>query len=350
MGRIRRGGYLSMVKTYAEFLDDLKRKITSARHQAARTVNQELILLYWDIGKSILEKQESEGWGSKIIENLAKDLKQHFPEMRGFSQRNLKYMRNFAKTWPDHQIVQQLAAQLPWWHNVILMDKISNNSDRLWYARKAIENGWSRNVLTTQIESDLKVRLFRDDKTHNFSTTLPSPQSDLAHDALKDPYIFDFLSIGQEAQEREIENALVDHIQKFLLELGAGFAYVGRQFHLSVANSDYYLDLLFYHTKLHCYVVIELKAGDFKPEYVGKLNFYLSAMDDLVKGPEDRPTIGILLCKTKEKIIAEYALKDFSKPMGISEYKFGDVIPEKIKTALPSIEELEEAMGKPEMK
>ena len=339
-------GMNDITKTYAEFLSDLKTRIAAARNQAARAVNQELILLYWDIGKSILDTQAREGWGAKVIQQISKDLAGTFPEMKGFSERNLKYMRRFADLWPDRSIVQQAAAQLPWWHNVILMDKLPIDADRQWYVQKAVENGWSRNVLVMQIESNLKGRVARDDKTHNFSSTLPAPQSDLARDTLKDPYIFDFLSIGQEAQEREIEKALVDHIQKFLLELGAGFAYVGRQVHLSVGANDYYLDLLFYHTRLHSYVVIELKAGDFKPEYAGKLNFYLSAVDDLLKTPEDGPTIGILLCKTKDKVVAEYALKDIAKPMGVSEYKLGDAIPEKIKTALPSIEELEDELGK----
>jgi predicted nuclease of restriction endonuclease-like (RecB) superfamily len=334
-----------LTKTYAEFLDGLKNKIASARYQAARTVNQELILLYWDIGKSILDKQEQEGWGKKVIQQISKDLAQAFPEMKGFSERNLKYMRRFNGLWPDQLIVQQLVAQLPWGHNTVLMDRLSNDLDRQWYAQKSIENGWSRNVLVMQIESDLKGRSVEAEKTHNFAQTLPAPQSDLAHNTLKDPYIFDFLSIGQEAHEREIEKSLVDHIQKFLLELGAGFAYIGRQVHLEVDGDDYYLDMLLYHTRLHCYVVIELKAGNFKPEYTGKLNFYLSAVDAQLRSPEDKPTIGILLCKTKKKVTAEYALKDIAKPMGISEYRLGDAIPEKIKTALPSIEELEEELG-----
>jgi predicted nuclease of restriction endonuclease-like (RecB) superfamily len=335
-----------LTKAYADFLSGLKDRISTARNQAARAVNQELILLYWDIGKSVLDKQEREGWGKKVIQQLSRDLAQAFPEMKGFSPRNLDYMRTLARLWPDRQITQQLAAKLAWGHNMVLLDKISNDSDRLWYAQKAVENGWSRNILIMQIETNLKARLARDDKTHNFSVTLPAPQSDLARETLKDPYIFDFLSIGQEAHEREIEIALIDHIQKFLLELGAGFAYIGRQVHLAIGGNDYYLDLLFYHTRLHCYVVIELKAGDFKPEYAGKLNFYLSAVDDLIKMPEDGPTIGILLCKSKNKVVAEYALKDMAKPMGVSEYKITDSIPEKIKTALPSIEELEEELGK----
>lgn len=332
-------------KSYQAFLSDVKTRIASSRYAAARAVNTELILLYWDIGNSILQKQSSEGWGAKIVDHLARDLKASFEEMKGFSVRNLKYMRLFAETWPEKQIVQTLVAQLTWSHNVALLDKLSINSERLWYARKALENGWSRNVLIMQIESNLKARLGTDDKTHNFATTLHKLHSDFANNTFKDPYIFDFLHIAKEAQEREIEKSLVDHIQKFLLELGAGFAYVGRQVHLEVGDEDFYLDLLFYHTRLHCYVVIELKADKFRPDYVGQLNFYLSAVDAQFKAPEDHPTIGILLCKTKNKVVAEYALKDISKPMGISEYRLGDAIPEKIKTSLPSIEELEQGLA-----
>ena len=334
-------------KTYSDFLTDLKNKISSSRYEASRAVNKELILLYWDIGNSILRKQESKGWGKKIIQQLSQDLAKAFPEMKGFSERNLDYMRHFAKLWPDVQISQQVVAKLPWGHNIVLLQKISNDFDRLWYAEKAVVNGWSRNVLILQIESNLKGRVSSDQKTNNFEMTLPKLQSDLANNTLKDPYIFDFLSIGDQAQEREIEKALVDHIQKFLIELGAGFAYVGRQVHLDVGGKDFYLDLLFYHTKLHSFIVIELKTGELKPEYVGKLNFYLSAVDAQIKAPEDNPTLGILLCKTKNKVIAEYALKDISKPLGISEYRIGDSIPEKIKTALPSIEELEKGLQNP---
>lgn len=333
-------------KAYQDILTDLKAKISSSRYAAARAVNTELILLYWEIGNSILQKQETAGWGKKVIQQLSKDLGAAFPEMKGFSERNLDFMRQFAKFWPDSQITKQVVSKLPWGHNILLLQRISSDSDRLWYAQKAIENGWSRNVLLMQIESNLKGRLVSDDKTHNFAVTLPSPQSDLANNTLKDPYLFDFLSIGEEAHEREIEKGLVEHIQKFLLELGAGFAYVGRQVHLEVGGDDFYIDLLFYHTKLHSYVVIELKAGEFKPEFVGQLNFYLTAIDKQMKAPEDNPTIGILLCKTKNKVVAEYALKDISKPMGISEYRIGDAIPEKIKTALPSIEELEQELKK----
>lgn len=328
-------------KNYTDFLIGLKKRISSSRYETARTVNRELILLYWDIGNSILQKQESNGWGKKIIHKLSIDLAKAFPEMKGFSERNLDYMRHFAKFWPDREITQQLVAKLPWGHNIALLQKVPNDSERLWYAKKALENGWSRNILVLQIESNLKDRICSDQKTHNFDETLLKTQSDLANSTLKDPYIFDFLSIGAESQEREIEIALVDHIQKFLLELGAGFAFMGRQVHLDVGGQDFYLDLLFYHTKLHCYVVIELKTGDLKSEYVGKLNFYLSAVDVQIKAPEDKPTIGILLCKTKNKVIAEYALKDISKPIGISEYRIGDAIPGVFKLALPTIEELE---------
>ncbi|MFY7992074.1 MAG: PDDEXK nuclease domain-containing protein [Bacteriovoracaceae bacterium] len=332
-------------KAYQEFLGDLKSKIASSRYTAVRAVNTELILLYWDIGNSILQKQETAGWGKKVIQQLSKDLEGAFPDMKGFSERNLDFMRQFAKFWPDPQITKQVVSKLPWGHNILLLQRTSSESDRLWYAQKSLENGWSRNILAMQIESNLKARIGSDDKTNNFAATLPKPQSDLANNTLKDPYIFDFLSIGQEAHEREIEKSLVDHIQKFLLELGSGFAYVGRQVHLDVGGDDFYLDLLFYHIRLHCYVVVELKADKFKPEYAGQLNFYLTAVDKQLKTPEDNPTIGILLCKTKNKVVAEYALKDISKPMGISEYRIGDAIPEKIKTALPSIEELEQELG-----
>lgn len=328
-------------KPYVEFLSELKSKISQSRYRAVRAVNQELILLYWEIGKSILEKQSVEKWGSKVLERLSVDLSGDFPEMKGFSVRNLKYMRFFAETWSEKPIGQQPVAQLPWGHNIVLMTKLVNNNDRLWYAGQSVEQGWSRNVLVHQIESNLKKRIQSDDKVHNFDLTISKEKMDLALNALKDPYIFDFLSLGEDAHEREIEKALINHVQKFLLELGAGFAFVGRQYHLEVGDTDFYMDLLFYHTKLHCYVVIELKATEFKPEYTGKLNFYLSVVNDRIKTAEDHPTIGILLCKTKNKVTAEYALKDISKPMGITEYKLGDSIPEKIQTSLPTIEELE---------
>lgn len=328
-------------KSYIETLNNLKQKIKIAQLKAGLAVNAEMLILYWEIGRTILERQYQEGWGSKIIDNLSHDLSISFPEMKGFSPRNLKYMRKFAETYPDFEIVQAPLAQITWYHNITLLDKIKNQEERLWYVNKTIEHGWSRNVLVHQIESGLYQRQSLTDKTSNFKNTLPAPQSELAHNMLKDPYKFDFLGIGEEAQEKEIENALVQHMKKFLLELGAGFAFVGQQYHLEIGGEDFYLDLLFYHTKLKCYVVIELKTQKFKPEFAGKLNFYLSVVDDFLRDKIDNPTIGILLCKTKNNVLAEYALKDVNKPIGISEYTLTQAIPEEIKTNLPTIEQLE---------
>lgn len=326
---------------YAEFLSDLKDRIRTAQIKAALSVNRELILLYWEIGRLILERQEKEGWGAKVIERLARDLKAEFPDMKGFSPRNLKYMRAFAEAYPDKQIVQQVAAQIPWFHHCILLDKIKDPNEREWYICQTIEHGWSRNILALQIESDLYHRQGK--AVTNFSRTLPPPQSDLAQQTLKDPYIFDFLTMGSEARERSVEKEMVEHITRFLLELGSGFAFVGRQYHLEVSEEDFFIDLLFYHTKLHCYVAVELKAGGFKPEYVGKVNFYLSALDDIVKLPEDNPSIGLILCATKDRILAEYALRDIRKPIGVANWKTKLVkaLPKNLKGSLPSIEEIE---------
>jgi len=329
---------------YATFLEDLKGRVASSRYKAALSVNKELILLYHHMGTEILKSQERHGWGAKVIDQLSKDLRLAFPEMRGFSTRNLKYMRKLAEEYPDLEFVQQVVAQLPWGHNIFLMDLVSDKQNRLFYMKRAIEHGWSRNIMVMQIETALHKR--QGQAVTNFKEKLPSPQSDLAHYTLKDPYIFDFLSIGDEAQEREVEKALIHHMEKFLLELGAGFAFVGRQYHLEVGDQDFYIDLLFYHLKLRCFVVIELKDKDFKPEYAGKLNFYLSAVDDLVKHPSDQPSIGLILCKSKNNVLAEYALRDMSKPIGLAEYKLTEAIPEDIKTALPSIEELEAELSK----
>lgn len=328
--------------SYIQTLNDLKDKIKSAQIKAALSVNTQLVILYWEIGKTILERQQQEGWGSKVINNLSKDLSKSFPDMKGFSITNLKYMRKFAETYPDFEFVQQVAGQLPWWHNVVLLDKVESSEERLWYANQAIKNGWSRNVMVLQIESNLYNRQVKSEKIDNFDLTLPKPQSDLTRELLKDPYKFDFLSIGDEAHEREIEKELVKHITHFLLELGKGFAFVGQQYHVEVGNTDYYIDLLFYHTKLKCFVVIELKSGAFKPEYAGKLNFYISAVDDLVKDNNDNPTIGIILCKTKDRLTAEYALRNISTPMSVNEYKLAESLPEELKTSLPTIEEIEQ--------
>lgn len=264
--------------------------------------------------------------------------------MKGFSARNLKYMRAFAAAWPEEQFVQQLAAQIPWFHNCVLLDKLEAQTEREWYARKTIENGWSRNVLVHQIESKLHLRL--GEAQTNFSRTLPAPQSELAQQILKDPYIFDFLDLGEEAHERDLEQALLEQLRSLLLELGLGFAFVGSQYHLNVGGQDFYLDLLFYHFRLRCFVAFDLKIGEFKPEYAGKMNFYLSALDERLRGEQDQPSIGVILCRTKNRIIVEYALRDLSKPIGVSAYEWTQSLPESLKGSLPTIEDLEaELMG-----
>jgi predicted nuclease of restriction endonuclease-like (RecB) superfamily len=345
---------------YATWLADIKTQIHEAQQRAAQALNQELIGLYGRIGRAILDQQTRQGWGAKVIDRLAHDLRINFPEMKGFSPRNLKYMRAFAEAWPEFPIVQaplgqlkgtamvqQTAApfvqarlhKLPWYHHIALLDKLKTREDRLWYLRKAIEHNWSRNILVMQIESRLRER--SGTAVTNFELTLPKPQSDLARESLKDPYRFDFLGLTAEAQEREIERALVKHVTDFLLELGAGFAFVGRQVRLEVGGDEFFLDLLFYHLKLRCYVVIELKAGDFQPEHLGKLGFYLTAVNAQLKHPQDGPTIGLLLCKTKNKVVAEYALRDKAQPLGVAEYQLVESLPPELQTSLPSIEQIE---------
>ncbi len=328
---------------YGPLLEDLKERIRAAQVRAAVSVNRELVLLYWQIGRRILELQRARGWGAKVVDRLSTDLRREFPTLKGFSPRNLKYMQAFAEAWPEETIVQQAAAQIPWFHNCLILDRVKTPEHRMWYIQQTIASGWSRNVLALQIESKLHERLGA--APTNFTATLPAPQSDLARQILKDPYNFDFLSLGQEAQEREIETALVEHIRRFLLELGVGFAFVGSQYRLEVAGEEFFIDLLFYHVRLHCFVVVELKGGSFKPEYAGKLNFYLSAVDDLVRTDGDAPSIGILLCRDKNRVLAEYALRDMSKAIGIASYQLTDSLPEEIRTALPSIEELEQELS-----
>lgn len=350
---------------YADWLTDLKGRIHTAQQRATLAVNRELVLLYWQIGQDILARQAAQGWGAKVIERLAHDLREAFPEMKGFSRSNLMYMRAFAEAWPKGAIVQQavgqldnaanvqqavaplvqeLLAQLPWGHNLVLLTRLKDPETRRWYAIKAIEHNWSRNVLNLQIESRLHERSGA--AITNFESLLPKAQSDLARESLKDPYRFDFLGLTDEAQEREIEGALVKHVTDFLLELGAGFAFVGRQVQLDVGGDEFFIDLLFYHLKLRCYVVIELKGGKFKPEHLGQLGFYLTAVDREVKHPQDNPTIGLLLCKSKNKIVAEYALGDKAQPMGIAEYKLVESLPEELQTSLPSIEQIERELSK----
>ena len=328
---------------YADWLTDLKSRIHAAQQRATLAVNRELVLLYWQIGRDILARQAAQGWGAKVIERLAHDLRAAFPDMKGFSPRNLKYMRAFAQAWPEAEFVQAVLAQLPWYHQLALLDKLDSPESRHWYAAKAIEHNWSRNVLVMQIETRLLER--SGTALTNFNVNLPQPQSDLARESLKDPYRFDFLGLTDEAQEREIEHALVTHVTAFLLELGAGFAFVGRQVLLDVGGDEFFIDLLFYHLKLRCYVVIELKGGKFKPEHLGQLGFYLTAVDRQVKSEHDNPTIGLLLCKSKNKVVAEYALGDKTQPMGIAEYKLLESLPAELQTSLPSIEQIERELA-----
>jgi predicted nuclease of restriction endonuclease-like (RecB) superfamily len=300
-------------------------------------------LLYWGIGREILARQAQEGWGKNVIPRLSRDLASEFPEMKGLSPRNLGYMKAFAEAWPEESILQQLVAKLPWGHNVRLLDHVKDSLERQWYAQAAIEHGWSRNVLVMQIEAGLYRRQGK--AITNFTKALPAPQSDLAQQLLKDPYNFDFLMLSKDAGERDLENGLVAHIQKFLLELGTGFAFVGRQYPLSIAGEEYRLDLLFYHLKLRCFVVIDLKSGPFQPEYAGKMNFYLAAVDDMLKHPSDNPTIGLILCKGKRELVVEYALRNLATPMGIAEFRHLEKLPAELMGSLPSIEEIEAELG-----
>ncbi len=325
--------------TYPAFADDLKARIRAAQVKASLSVNRELILLYWQIGCALAARRQSEGWGAKVVERLSRDLRAAFPEMKGLSVRNLVYMQTLAQAYPDEAFTQQAVALIPWGHNVVILDKLHTPEEREWYIHKTLEQGWSRNVLTLQIESRLLERQGK--APTNFERTLPMPQSDLAQQVLKDPYSFDFLTLGPDAHERDLERSLLDHLRQFLLEMGAGFAFVGSQYHLQVGDSDFFLDLLFYHVKLHCYVVIDLKMGKFTPSDAGQLNFYLSAADDLLRTEGDAPTIGLLLCKSKDATVAEYALRDIGKPMGIAEFRLDEALPETLRGSLPTIEELE---------
>ncbi len=295
-------------------------------------------MLYYNIGKII---NEHKSWGNKFIDNLAADLRSAFPEAKGYSVRNLKYMAKFAATYGDIEFVQQAVAQIPWGHTAILLDKFTDDSVRNWYIQKVIDNGWSRNVLVHQIESGLYERQVIAEKISNFESRLPSPQSELAIQTMKDPYIFDFIPFAENMVERDIEKALVKEVTKLLLELGTGFAFLGNQYHLNVGGDDFYIDLLFYNLNLRSYVVVELKTGEFKPEYAGQLNFYLSAVDGILKKDGDNPSIGLLLCKSKNALVAEYSLKDMSKPIGVSEYKVTDDLPESLSRQLPSIEDIQ---------
>lgn len=357
--------------SYATFLEDVKSRIRTAQIKAALAVNRELIHLYWSIGRDILERQRAEGWGAAVIDRLAADIQREFPGLAGFSRGNIYRMRAFYQAYPQApafvaQPVRQMEnrtdsasgeqqsenlppepmASLPWGHNIILLESIKDPDRRLWYAHEAIEHGWSRAVLMHWIESDLYSRQGK--AVTNFPATLPPAQSDLAAEIVKDPYSFDFLTLGPDAAERELEQGLLDHIRKFLLELGAGFAFVGQQMHLEVGGEDFYLDLLFYHLRLRCFIVIDLKTKSFKPEDAGKMNFYLSAVDDAFRHPDDKPSIGLILCKTRNKIIAEYALRDLAKPVGIAHYvtRLIETLPTNLKHALPTPHDIEAELGK----
>lgn len=329
---------------YESWLSDLKQRIQSAQQRATLSVNRELVLLYWNIGRDILERQQAQGWGAKIVDQLAKDLTVAFPDMKGFSRRNLLYMRSFAEQWPEAEFVQQAVAQLPWGHNILIITKSSSVAEARFYIEQTLEQGWSRDVLALQIKSNLYARTGK--AVTNFSRTLPLPQSDLAQQTLKDPYTFDFMAMTAPFNERDVERQLTQHITQFLLELGKGFAFIGRQYHLEVAGNDYYIDLLFYHVTLKCYVVVELKNRKFIPEYAGKLNFYLSAVDSLLKRSDDQPTIGLLLCRDKNNVEVEFALRDMNKPMGVSEYTLVEALPDNLKGALPTVEEIENDLQK----
>jgi predicted nuclease of restriction endonuclease-like (RecB) superfamily len=368
---------------YEEFLRDIKARVKTAQIRASLAVNKELVLLYWSIGHDILQRQQEQGWGAKVIDRLSKDLQREFPTVQGFSTRNLKYMRAFAEAWAEEPIVQQAVgllapkekqssivqvvaglleqnipkenplvfvqaplAQITWYHNIALLEKLTLREERLWYAQQTIENGWSRNVLVHQIESKLYERQGK--AVTNFERALPAPQSDLANQLLKDPYNFDFLTLGKDAHERALESGLIEHIRKFLLELGAGFSFLGSQYHLEFDGEDYYLDLLFYHVKLRCYVVIDLKTGKFQPEYAGKMNFYLAVVDDLLRHEGDAPSIGLILCKEKKSVTVEYALRGMQTPIGVSGYQITESLPDNLKGSLPTIEELEAELEKTE--
>lgn len=336
----------SLVKTnaYKTFIQEIKQRIQSAQIKAAVSVNQELLRLYWDLAERIVTKQQEAAWGDRFLVQMSQDLKIEFPEMKGFSRRNLEFMRQWYRFWEAESVIaKQVVSQIPWGHNLVIIGKIKSIDEAMFYVQKTIQNNWSRSVLTHQIESRLYQREGK--AITNFEATLPVPHSDLAQQTIKDPYSFDFLMLRERHDERELEDALIEHITQFLLELGAGFSYLGRQYRLNVAGDEFFMDLLFYHVRLHCYVVIELKTVKFKPEFAGKLNFYISAVDGILKTEQDNPTIGILICKSKNNTVVEYALQDIHKPIGVSEYTITQHLPDELKSSLPSIEEIEAELG-----
>ena len=326
------------INKYKIILENIKREVLKSQYKAMQAVNTELIYLYWNIGKII---SENIVWGNKFVDSLSTDLRMEFPNIQGFSVRNLRNMRKFYEEYPDLSILQTVSAKLTWSHNVLLIDKVKDKEVRKWYMEETIKNGWSHDVLADQIKYKLYERQAIADKVSNFSNTLPDVQSDLAMQTMKDPYIFDFIALKGQIKEKQIEEAMVEKIKNVLIELGNGFAFVGNQYKITVSDVDYFIDLLFYHLELRCYVVVELKARKFKPTDAGQLNFYLSAIDDMLRKEGDNPTIGILLCKEKDKLTAEYALKDINKPVGVSEYKLLQDIPEYLQSQLPNAEDIE---------
>lgn len=330
---------------YKNVLSELKERIRRERLKVTLSANTSMTLMYWDIGRVILERQAQEGWGAKVIDRLSEDLKHSFPEMSGLSARNLKYMRKFAEAWPESIVVQRSVAQIPWRSNLTLLEKLEDSRLRLWYAQQVIVNGWSKDVLAMQIDNRLHERQGK--ALNNFQELLPPADSDMASQVFKDPYLFDFLGTADPRREREVEKALVEHVKEFLMELGHGFAFVGSQMHLEVGNEDFYPDLVFYHLKLRRFVVVELKAVPFEPGFVGQLNLYLSAVDDLLKHESDGPTIGLLLCKSKNEVVVEYALKGLSQPMGVADWEtqLVEKLPEELRGSLPTVEEIEAELG-----
>jgi len=331
---------------YTTWLIDLKFRVRESQTKAIIKVNSKMIMLYWHIGHDILDRQDKHGWGSNVVNQLSKDLKHEFPDMTGFSRSNLMYMRSFAEAWSGDEIIQAPLGQLTWYHQIALLTNLKDQSERLWYAAEAVKNGWSRNVLVAQIDTQLHLR--KGAAVTNFKTTLPEYQSELVQQTFKDPYIFDFLTIAHDAKERDVELGLIDHISKFMMELGKGFAYMGRQYPLKIGGQDYFLDLLFYNVNLHCFVIIDLKIDDFKPEYAGKMQFYLNVLDGAHKSPIGATPIGIILCREKNNVIVEYALKDSTKPLGVATYTVTQTPPPEIKAIMPTVEEFEREMDEAE--
>lgn len=332
--------------SYPEFIQKLIEDIHQVKIKTVLQANTSMILLYWNIGKSVLKKQKAAGWGAKVIDRISFDLRKNFPEMKGFSPRNLKYMKKFAETWTDTSFVQQVVAQIPWHSNIILLDKLSDVTSRIWYAEMTLKNGWSSNILDMQIQSNAIQRLGK--SVNNFEIAIPEYDSDLVKSTFKDPYLFDFLGTDIPRRELEVEKKLTEHIQEFLLELGQGFAFVGRQVHLEIGNDNFFIDMLFYHLKLRCYVVVELKVCDFEPGFLGQLNMYVNAVNKILNHPDDKPAIGLLLVKSKNNTVVEYSLEGYKNPLGVAKWQeqIEQNLPKELKSSLPTIEEIENELKK----